>query len=85
VLSFDYNPDSVHCGLELEKRFFLGDGHWRIVEGSVLDEPFPKKLGAFSIVILLGSAPPHGRHVPGRRERRFPGRPSRVGARRSAA
>jgi len=54
VLSFDYDPDSVRCGLELKARFFPGDDRWRIVEGSVLDKPFLGTLGTFDIVYSWG-------------------------------
>ena len=54
VLSFDYDPESVRCGLELKARFFPGNDRWRIVEGSVLDEPFLGTLGTFDIVYAWG-------------------------------
>ncbi|HEY5996213.1 MAG TPA: class I SAM-dependent methyltransferase [Candidatus Deferrimicrobiaceae bacterium] len=54
VLSFDYDPDSVRCGLALRERFFPGDARWRVVEGSVLDEPFLRTLGTFDLVYSWG-------------------------------
>jgi len=54
VLSFDYDPDSVRCGLELKARFFPGDDRWRIAEGSILDKPFLGALGIFDIVYSWG-------------------------------
>jgi 2-polyprenyl-6-hydroxyphenyl methylase/3-demethylubiquinone-9 3-methyltransferase len=54
VLSFDYDPDSVRCGLALKEHFFPGDNRWRIVEGSVLDEPFLVALGTFDVVYAWG-------------------------------
>ena len=54
VLAFDYDPDSVRCGLALKERFFPGDDRWRVIEGSVLDEPFLGALGTFDIVYSWG-------------------------------
>ncbi len=54
VLSFDYDPDSVRCGLELKERFFPGDERWRIIEGSVLDERFLQSIATFDIVYSWG-------------------------------
>lgn len=54
VFSFDYDPDSVRCGLELKARFFPGNDRWCIAEGSVLDEPFLGTLGTFDIVYAWG-------------------------------
>src|SRR5215216_4158889 len=30
VHSFDYDPDSVACGLELRRRYFTGDPTWAV-------------------------------------------------------
>lgn len=54
VLSVDYDPDSVRCGLRLKARFFPDDDRWRIAEGSVLDEPYLRTLGAFDLVYSWG-------------------------------
>jgi len=54
VVSFDYDPDSVRCGVELKARFSPCDDRWRIVEGSILDEPFTRTLGTFDIVYSWG-------------------------------
>lgn len=54
VFSFDYDPDSVRCGIELKGRFFPDADRWRITEGSVLDEPFLRTLGTFDIVYSWG-------------------------------
>lgn len=54
VVSFDYDPKSVACALELRRRYFDGDPHWTIHEGSVLDRPFLERLGRFDIVYSWG-------------------------------
>lgn len=54
VLSFDYDPDSVRCGVELKARFYPGDDRWCVIEGSILDEPFVRTLGTFDIVYSWG-------------------------------
>jgi 2-polyprenyl-6-hydroxyphenyl methylase/3-demethylubiquinone-9 3-methyltransferase len=54
VRSFDYDPDSVRCGLGLKARFFPDDDRWRITEGSVLDESFLGTLGSFDLVYSWG-------------------------------
>lgn len=54
VVSFDYDPKSVACTLELRRRYFDGDSHWTIHEGSVLDCPFLERLGKFDIVYSWG-------------------------------
>jgi SAM-dependent methyltransferase len=54
VVSFDYDPQSVRCAMELRRRYFDGDAHWWIGEGSVLDREFLKQLGTFDIVYSWG-------------------------------
>ena len=54
VLSFDYDPSSVACAIELRSRYFPDDNNWRIEEGSVLDKEFINKLGRFDIVYSWG-------------------------------
>ncbi|MDA8387642.1 MAG: class I SAM-dependent methyltransferase [Nitrospiraceae bacterium] len=54
VHSFDYDPKSVSCAIELKKRFFPDDGDWTIEEGSALDEDYMKSLGVFDIVCSWG-------------------------------
>jgi ribosomal protein L11 methylase PrmA len=50
VLSFDYDPQSVACTLELRRRYFGGDPDWQIEAGSVLDREYIASLGKFDIV-----------------------------------
>lgn len=54
VHSFDYDPNSVACTAELKRRYFPGDAHWKVEQGSVLDREFLHKLGEFDIVYSWG-------------------------------
>lgn len=54
VHSFDYDPKSVACTLELKRRYFLGDPQWVIEEGSVLSLEYLNKLGKFDVVYSWG-------------------------------
>jgi 2-polyprenyl-6-hydroxyphenyl methylase/3-demethylubiquinone-9 3-methyltransferase len=54
VVSFDFDPQSVACTRELERRFFPGDARWRIEQGSVLDRQFLESLGNFDVVYSWG-------------------------------
>lgn len=54
VHSFDYDPQSVACTLELKNRFFPGDPHWTVETGSVLDRQYVESLGHFDLVYSFG-------------------------------
>lgn len=54
VCSFDYDPDSVECGLVLKGRYFPNEDRWRIERGSVLDEAYLSGLGTFDVVYSWG-------------------------------
>jgi len=54
VQSFDYDPHSVACTLELKARYFADDKHWRVGRGSILDSAFVDSLGSFDIVYSWG-------------------------------
>ncbi len=54
VRSFDFDPQSVSCALELRKRFCPEDRSWDIEQGSALDEEFLEALGKFEIVYSWG-------------------------------
>lgn len=54
VHSFDFDPQSVQCALELRSRYFPNDTAWTIQEGSVLDANFIAGLGQFDIVYSWG-------------------------------
>ena len=49
VHSFDYDPQSVACALELRRRYFDGDADWTIEEGSALDADYVRSLGEFDV------------------------------------
>ena len=54
VHSFDYDPESVACTLQLRRRYFPDDPHWTIERGSILDAQFVTSLGRFDIVYSWG-------------------------------
>lgn len=54
VHSFDYDPASVACALELRRRYFPNDARWTVAEGSALDEAYVRSLGEFDIVYSWG-------------------------------
>ena len=54
VHSFDYDPQSVACTMELRRRYFPGDGSWVVESGSVLDAAYLGTLGAYDVVYSWG-------------------------------
>ena len=54
VTSFDYDRFSVACTRKLKELHFVDDPHWRIEQGSILDEQFVRSLGLFDIVYSWG-------------------------------
>jgi 2-polyprenyl-6-hydroxyphenyl methylase/3-demethylubiquinone-9 3-methyltransferase len=54
VHSFDFDPQSVACTLELRRRYFPGDDCWSIDEASVLNLEYLKSLGKFDVVYSWG-------------------------------
>jgi 2-polyprenyl-3-methyl-5-hydroxy-6-metoxy-1,4-benzoquinol methylase len=54
VHSFDYDPHSVACTVELRRRYFRDDPHWNVDQGSVLDEEYVRGLGTFDVVYSWG-------------------------------
>jgi 2-polyprenyl-6-hydroxyphenyl methylase/3-demethylubiquinone-9 3-methyltransferase len=54
VRSFDFDPQSVACTMELKRRYFDGDKNWTVEEGSVLDTRFLASLGQFDVVYSWG-------------------------------
>ena len=54
VHSFDYDPQSVACTVELKRRYFADDTDWTIEEGSVLDRDYLSRLGKFDVVYSWG-------------------------------
>ncbi len=54
VCSFDYDPASVACTLDLRSKYFPDESEWTIREGSALDEVFLESLGTFDVVYAYG-------------------------------
>lgn len=54
VHSFDYDPKSVACTLELKRRYFPEDADWTVEQASVLDEEHLHRLGQFDVVYSWG-------------------------------
>ena len=53
--SFDYDPISVACTVELRSKYFPDESEWIVKEGSVLDRCFLKGLDFFDVVYAYGS------------------------------
>ena len=54
VHSFDYDPASAACAMELRRRYFPADADWTIEQGSILDDAFMNGLGTFDVVYSWG-------------------------------
>lgn len=54
VHSFDFDPASVACALELRSRFDAEPGQWTVETGSALDEAYLARLGKFDVVYSWG-------------------------------
>lgn len=54
VYSFDFDPKSVACAIELKRRYYNKSNSWSIEEGSVLDQQYLESLGKFDIVYSWG-------------------------------
>jgi 2-polyprenyl-6-hydroxyphenyl methylase/3-demethylubiquinone-9 3-methyltransferase len=54
VHSFDYDPHSVACTAELERRYFPDDDSWTVEPGSALDRAYIGSLGHFDVVYSWG-------------------------------
>ena len=54
VHSFDFDPESVACAVELKRRYSPDDSDWVIEEGSALDANYLANLGQFDIVYSWG-------------------------------
>lgn len=55
VHSFDYDPQSVACALELRQRYFPQDPDWQIEQGSILDGNYLQRLGVALTSCTLGA------------------------------
>jgi 2-polyprenyl-3-methyl-5-hydroxy-6-metoxy-1,4-benzoquinol methylase len=54
VTSFDYDPSSVGCTLEMRDRYEKDSTRWRIMHGSALDPAFLATLGTYDVVYSWG-------------------------------
>jgi 2-polyprenyl-3-methyl-5-hydroxy-6-metoxy-1,4-benzoquinol methylase len=54
VHSFDYDPSSVACTRELQRRYLPDDPRWSVEQGSVLDEALVARLGSWDVVYSWG-------------------------------
>ncbi len=54
VHSFDYDPLSVACTMELKRRYSPNDGNWTIEQGDVLNLNYLESLGQFDVVYSWG-------------------------------
>jgi 2-polyprenyl-3-methyl-5-hydroxy-6-metoxy-1,4-benzoquinol methylase len=54
VTSFDFDPESVGCALQVRGKFGLPESTWQILQGSVLDREFLGSLGQFDVVYSWG-------------------------------
>ena len=54
VYSFDYDPLSVACTVELKRRYFPDDANWTIERGNVLDVDYLNSLWKYDIVYSWG-------------------------------
>ncbi|MGH2944469.1 MAG: class I SAM-dependent methyltransferase [Solirubrobacteraceae bacterium] len=54
VLSFDYDPGSVACTRELQRRYGRAAADWSVQRGSALDGAYVASLGRFDVVYAWG-------------------------------
>jgi 2-polyprenyl-6-hydroxyphenyl methylase/3-demethylubiquinone-9 3-methyltransferase len=54
VISFDMDPQSVACTLELKQRYCRDDKDWTVEKESVLNEGYMNRLGKFDYVYSWG-------------------------------
>jgi len=54
VFSFDYDPQSVACALQLKNIFSPGDPDWQVEQGSALDQSYLRNRGTFDVVYSWG-------------------------------
>jgi len=54
VHSLDFDPQSVACAQELQRRYFPDDNRWTVEEGSALDLAYLASLGRFDCVYSWG-------------------------------
>jgi 2-polyprenyl-3-methyl-5-hydroxy-6-metoxy-1,4-benzoquinol methylase len=54
VHSFDFDPQSVACTLELKGRYAPSDPNWVVEQGSVLEKDYLRTLGKWDVVYSWG-------------------------------
>ena len=54
VHSFDYDPASVGCAMELRRRYGHPETKWTVERGDVLDEEYVAGLGTYDVVYSWG-------------------------------
>jgi 2-polyprenyl-6-hydroxyphenyl methylase/3-demethylubiquinone-9 3-methyltransferase len=54
VHSFDFDPLSAACTLELKRRYFWDDSNWVIEQGDVLDRDYLNSIEQFDVVYFWG-------------------------------
>ncbi len=54
VTSFDYDENSVTCTRKLRESYCPEDEDWKVLQGSVLDQPFLSQFGKFDLVYSWG-------------------------------
>jgi 2-polyprenyl-6-hydroxyphenyl methylase/3-demethylubiquinone-9 3-methyltransferase len=54
IHSFDYDPDSVGCAMELRRRYGRDEVEWTVERGDVLDAAYVDGLGRFDVVYSWG-------------------------------
>lgn len=54
VHSFDYDPQSVACAIELKRRYYAEAANWQIERGSALDSAYLQGLGKWDVVYSWG-------------------------------
>ena len=54
IHSFDYDPQSVACTIELKQRYFPQKEDWSIEHGDVLDKNYLNSLGKWDVVYSWG-------------------------------
>jgi len=54
VHSFDYDPQSVECTRELQRRYCPDNSKWIVEQASALDQDYLQKLGQFDVVYSWG-------------------------------
>jgi SAM-dependent methyltransferase len=54
VFSFDCDPQSVACAIQLKNTYFVDDPEWQIERGSALEQSYLVRKGTFDVVYAWG-------------------------------